>query len=413
MTEISGRPQVSHSIAADYGGGERALFAPSRPATPASDRAIFVDCIGAEQAQSHIAEWRDLMARALEPNVFLDPAFALAAARRVAPRVQFLLVWEREEAAPRRLIALWPVAPLNYWRGSTVRGWLHDYSCSGAPLLDRDRAATALSALLERLRYVNSSACALLASHIRRDGPTFVCLRQFAQRRGLSLDFLYEYDRAALFLHDHGGEAAPMASRKKQKEWRRQRRRLGDRGPISFGLACEGAELNRQIEAFLRIEASGWKGGHGDAFLTRPGHAAFLREMAAAAAQRGKIRIYWMACGERIVASNILLVAAGEAFFWKTAFDEDFAFASPAVLLTIHMTEALGREPGLRFVDSCAAADHPMIGHIWRDRAPMADVMLALDSGKSGRFRRALWFERQRRNLREFAKSVWIRLGFG
>ncbi len=30
-------------------------------------------------------DWRDLAARALEPNVFYEPAFALAAARRLRP----------------------------------------------------------------------------------------------------------------------------------------------------------------------------------------------------------------------------------------------------------------------------------------------------------------------------------------
>src|ERR1043165_4582908 len=50
-------------------------------------------------------EWRDLAARALEPNVFYDPAFALPAARVFGADVGAVLVWSK--ASPR-LIGLFP-----------------------------------------------------------------------------------------------------------------------------------------------------------------------------------------------------------------------------------------------------------------------------------------------------------------
>jgi CelD/BcsL family acetyltransferase involved in cellulose biosynthesis len=407
VTDISAKPEVSHALVAGYGDAGRALFVSGRAAS--SGGAIVVDRIGAAQAQRHIAEWRDLMARSLEPNVFLDPAFALAAAR-IAPRVEFLLVWEGE-AARRRLIALWPVSPRSVWNAAPVRGWTHDYTCSGAPLLDRERAATALSAIVEDLRF--AKAPALVAPQVRRDGPTSVFLRQFARRRGLGFDFVADHERAAFALEGRDDAPAMAASARKRKEWRRQMRRLRDRGPLGFGMASEGADLAKRIDDFLRIEASGWKGGNGGAFLERPGHACFLRETLVALAEEGKVRLYWLACGDRIVACNILLAAHDEAFFWKTAFDEDFAFASPGVLLTIQMTEALQGEAQLRLIDSCATADHPMIDHLWRGRVPVADIVLGLDAGREDRFRRTVWFERQRRNLREAAKSVWMRLLHG
>jgi CelD/BcsL family acetyltransferase involved in cellulose biosynthesis len=407
VRDISGKSNVSQAVAASYGDAGRPAFLGCRAAPAAG--AIVVDRIGAAQAQRHIADWRDLMARSLEPNVFLDPAFALAAAR-IAPRVEFLLVWEGE-AARRRLIALWPVAPRSVWPAAPVRGWTHDYACSGAPLLDRERAATALSALIEVLRSVRASA--LVAPQVRRDGPTSAFLNQFARRRGLGFDLISDHARAALVLDVQNDAPAVAASAKKRKEWRRQTRRLHDRGPLGFGMASGGAELAKGIEDFLRIEASGWKGGNGGAFRARPGHADFLRETLAALAESGKVRLYWLACSEKIVACNIMLIAGDEAFFWKTAFDQEFAFASPGVLLTIRMTEALQGEAQLRLVDSCATADHPMIDPLWRGRVPVADIVLGLDAGREDRFRRAVWFERQRRNLREAAKSVWMRLLHG
>jgi hypothetical protein len=46
----------------------------------------------------------------------------------------------------------------------------------------------------------------------------------------------------------------------------------------------------------------------------------------------------------------------------------------------------LGRA-GIDWVDSCAAADHPMIDHIWRERRPMGRLSIAI----GGKLRRALF----------------------
>ena len=131
--------------------------------------APFVERIGVDQAQSHIEAWTDLGTRALESNVFLDPAFALPAARHVSRkrRPSFLFVWQGDATTPRkRLIGLWPIAPLRHW-GSTVETWVHDYCCSGAPLLDGDDALAALDAVAAFLRESNSAAPMLSAARLR------------------------------------------------------------------------------------------------------------------------------------------------------------------------------------------------------------------------------------------------------
>ena len=155
-----------------------------------------------------------------------------------------------------------------------------------------------------------------------------------------------------------------------------------------MGVAREGAELVRQIEAFLILEAKGWKGRDGGAFLNQPEHVAFLKGMAHAMSRENKCRIYWMSVADKLIASNIVLFGDASAYFWKTAYDEDFAFASPGVLLTMSMTEALMREPGLLSVDSCAVSAHPMIDPSLARSGSVADVLLSLRSDNASRLRR-------------------------
>jgi CelD/BcsL family acetyltransferase involved in cellulose biosynthesis len=381
------------------------------------DRAIlpaFVERIGAEHAAGHIAAWTDLTTRALESNIFLDPAFALRAAQHLSDRKcpEFLLAWEPDETSPRkRLIALWPIVRPRLWFSSTCKTWVHDYCCSGTPLLDKAQALRGLDAIMVYLRESRSSASILAISQIREHGPTASLLRRFSALRGLAFNVVAHYDRAALDATQPGLSATDFVSRKKKKELDRQLRRLRDKGPLTFGVAREGADLTRHIESFLALESSGWKGRNGGAFLNRPDHASFIRSMAPALGAESKCRVYWMASDGKVIASNIVLVANETAYFWKTTYDENFAFASPGVLLTMSMTDSLLREPGVRSVDSCAISDHPMIDHIWRDRSPMADVMLSLRADQPERLAGGVQRELFRRGLREKAKLVWTHLG--
>ena len=51
-------------------------------------------------------EWRELAARALEPNVFYEPAFALEAAAVFGASAGAVLVWSG--TAPRKLLGFFP-----------------------------------------------------------------------------------------------------------------------------------------------------------------------------------------------------------------------------------------------------------------------------------------------------------------
>src|SRR5437764_7416422 len=80
--------------------------------------------------------WRALARRAVEPNCFYDPAFALAAAPVLGVDAGAVLVWS---AAPRRLIGLFPccIEQRRYGlRLPLLAGWTHPYGPLGTPLVD-------------------------------------------------------------------------------------------------------------------------------------------------------------------------------------------------------------------------------------------------------------------------------------
>jgi len=86
-------------------------------------------------------------------------------------------------------------------------------------------------------------------------------------------------------------------------------------------------------------------------------------------------------------------------------------------LLTLDLTRHLCTDPAIRFADSTAAPDHPMINPIWRGRLAIGDVLiplrrrdplvplirasLALRQAIRAPFRRAVHFIRARQEERQ------------
>jgi hypothetical protein len=95
------------------------------------------------------------------------------------------------------------------------------------------------------------------------------------------------------------------------------------------------------------------------------------------AAARGKLERLAIRLDGRPLAMLATFLSPPGAFSFKTAFDESFARFSPGVLLQRDNLELLVR-PGIEWVDSCAAQDHPMIDHFWRERRTVARHSIAI-----------------------------------
>jgi hypothetical protein len=96
------------------------------------------------------------------------------------------------------------------------------------------------------------------------------------------------------------------------------------------------------------------------------------------------------------------------AWFWKIAYDESVARFSPGVLLTLALTEELLEDAAVAHADSCATADHPMIDHVWRERLPLCDRLIAVRP--QAPFARARYLEAVRSLAIAQAKSLRDRL---
>ena len=137
------------------------------------------------------------------------------------------------------------------------------------------------------------------------------------------------------------------------------------------------AGIAEWIAAFLSLEQAGWKGAAGSALACAPQtRSLFIEALTGAAALSRLERLTLSLDGAPITMLATFLAGEG-AFSYKTAFDEHYARYSPGVLLQ-RENLALLNDPEIMWCDSCAAADHPMIDHLWRERRTIGRLSIAI-----------------------------------
>lgn len=345
---------------------------------PADEPPLIAEAFGFEIAAEIVTEWADLVARSLEPNVFMEPGFALAAAQHLAraDRPTFLAVWERDGSGERgRLLALWAlVLPRRFFAAQVATLWCHKQSALGLPLLDARRADEAIAAVFAWLADHFPRLRIVVFPKLMRSGPTFARILAYALETGLEWRLLDQHERPALLARGAGANL----SKQTRQGLRRRRHQLERHGKVGVRSSREPVDIRNATEAFLALEERGWKGRRRTALLCDSSRAAFARTMTRRLAQEGKCRIDALTLEDRPIAMGIVLKSRDRAFFWKIAYDEAFAAQSPGVQLALEVTRIQQSEDAARVTDSCTAPGSRMIERLWRDRLPIVDLALPL-----------------------------------
>jgi hypothetical protein len=240
---------------------------------------------------------------------------------------------------------------------------------------------------------------------LAEDGPFAQTLGTILQRGQLPCADFGRHHRAALEPQFEGAHYVEQAlSAHRQRELRRAGRRLTDLGAVLFTAATEPAAVAGAVEDFFALEASGWKGRAGTAAAGHGAVRGFFKTALSSLAAEGKAAVNRLLLDGRPIAAAITLSSGDAAWYWKTAYDEDFARYAPGILLTAALTEELTDNPGIARTDSCAAPGNPMLDTIWGERLTLCNRLIAVRP--EARFARACRLEILRGAAFAAAKSI-------
>lgn len=330
-----------------------------------------------------VDELDHLGARAIEPNVFFNPRFLAPAMPRLEDREVRLAVMRDgdEERSRLRLLLPFsverPVTPLGV---PVMRTWSNAFGPLGTPLVDRDDPAGVIDDFLAMMARPHlKMPKVFVLPDIRPDGPFASILNTVAETRNLPLITTSRFERPFL-QSDQDDETYLNAalSRRHYREFLRLRRRLGEKGALEYRIARAPEEIRTAAEAFLALEASGWKGRKRSAMAIDRYQAAFAREAIHRMAERDLCRIHMLTLDGAPIASLVVFVESGIAYAWKTAFDEAWSAYSPGALLLMDVTRSHLDDPNITATDSCAVPDHPVAGRMWTERRSLATLVLGL-----------------------------------
>ena len=341
----------------------------------------------ASAASLAVVSWRDfadrggwdaLAAHAAEPNPFAERWCVEPGLAAFDPAGHAVLAALTVGGALAGIMPLARSLRYEQFPFPHLASWNHANAFCGTPLV---AAGHEHAFWRELLGWADAHAGTALFLHLERvpaDGPLYRALRDVCVAEARPTAVVQRTERAML-----ASPLSPQAyfdaslSGTKRKELRRQHTRLAEAGEVRFARRADAEGLGDWVAAFLALERDGWKGREGSALACDPAKAAFFGAALAGAAANGRLERLSLTLDGKPIAMLANFITPPGAYSFKTAYDERYARFSPGVLLQRENLHLLARGD-LAWADSCAAADHPMIERIWRERRPIVRVSVAI-----------------------------------
>lgn len=349
-------------------------------------------------------DWDRLAASALSATPFYSRHVLEAHVRHgITPAPRVLTAWRAGS-----LVGLWPYRTARVGWGRRVHAaWTSPYVTASTPLVGPDRPADDVGLLLDAMAARGRS---WLLPRFPVGCRVGAAVLEACARRGWPTTVLAAFDRPVLDRRETYAAYEAGRSAGRRKDLRRRLRRLGEQGAVSVRSEHEGPGLAAAIDAFLQLEAAGWKGRRGTALASHSRTAAFGEALFGATGASVASRADLLLLDGRPIAVSLALLADRTAFLLKTTYDEDLARFAPGVILENAIVRALHETSFADRLDSAAGPGTPL-DELYPDREPVGDVLLVCNPVNGPeQLARLAAAERQRGRLTAFLKSARDRI---
>lgn len=307
-----------------------------------------------------VSRWAQLESRSIEGNAFLSPNFVIPAVEHLAgswhqkplilavesnDKAELLAVGLFEKARSSRLL---PLAHLQSWRC--------EHTLFDGLLVDEQQGSQSLVALFEWLSQQGRRWQGVAFTDRSADGELNQMLDNAAAKTGATWFEDWTRERAIIPIEEVPEDCLQtLYSKNRRRNFKRSAKQLAGHGEVSFSFLGAGNATTDNVQAFLELEAMGWKSDEVTALLSSPGHENFCREMAARFATDERLVVYQLSVDDVPIASALNMRSANDVFCFKIGWNPEFASGSPGILNELNFLQSCREHlPDVRMADSCA-----------------------------------------------------------
>ncbi|MCB2059182.1 MAG: GNAT family N-acetyltransferase [Novosphingobium sp.] len=328
--------------------------------------------------------WAELTRHAASSNIFVHDWFmeAALASSDHAGEIELLVV-ASDDGRWLGVLPLLSEGSLGRWPVRTFSLWSATNQFLSTPLVLPQFAdrfwEIALRHLDERRGGHGALYCRLLAANDAVDEALVArCMTE-----GRPFFLLRSYDRAAKVTipsGDCGKQVSKKSRRKLESRLRNLSKRLAEEhGELEFSLHPDGQAPDPWIDAFLKLERTGWKGRAGSALACGDDTEALFRATISRGCEMGVANLATLKAGGTTIAMTSWFVTGRQGFGFKMAYDEAFSAFAPGQLLMQHIAELVEAQPELDF-DTCSSPDSQNTKYLWPDRRELFDCVVGIGS---------------------------------
>jgi hypothetical protein len=337
-----------------------------------------------------LARWSECAASSLEPNPFFEPNWLLPALEYLNESPTAMLVLAEHKGSVQACVPIVEVtADENSAGGHGKHSALETRVAPTAvtlatPLVTAEGGCEALACVMMEIgREADRRGAGLVIMEwVGYDGPIALLLKEVAAETQHLLVEFDVWERG--FLRRRVGDEECYWLRgigKNRSRTIRQHRRHLD-AALGMSRSLRARTDGAAVDAFLRLEASGWKAHRPDglAFWRHAATTKFFKAVCGPYLDDGRMWFLSLEENEAPVAM-ICCIRAGEGIFaYRTAYDEDLARFGPGVETFLAAMEHFDRETDACWFDTCSARDNQHLLGLFPDRRTMATVMFRVPS---------------------------------
>lgn len=303
-----------------------------------------------------ISAWRDLARDAMEPNPLFEAECLLPAAELLPDGSSMHLVIAEDAGI---FYGCFPVTEL---RGGipprlrvrllsrpAVTTLVRRLQYDGTPLLRAERSVEAARALLAAFRGPTAVGRPrfLVFQTMDTDGPVAASLQMALSEMGLASHALKEWTRPVVRRVD-GDDLAESNRRKLAKLTRKMSEECHEVVAVR-----DVSSDPSMIPLLVAMEDAGYKAKNDVAMSVHPGELEWFEGMCARFREQGRLALYALYVGDKIVALQLMLRSGDCLFGLQSVYDESYARFSPGIILHRSFIERFYTSPDLKMKDTC------------------------------------------------------------